>query len=42
MNVGDRVPDLTARLHDGGEFSTAKLRGKPYVVYFYPKDFTTG
>jgi thioredoxin-dependent peroxiredoxin len=42
LNVGDRVPELTAPLHDGGEFSTVKLAGKPYVIYFYPKDFTPG
>jgi len=42
LNVGDKVPDLTAPLHAGGEFSSAKLRGTPYVLYFYPKDFTPG
>ena len=42
LSSGDRVPDLTARCHDGSEFSTAKLRGTPYVIYFYPKDFTPG
>ena len=42
LNAGDKVPELSAALHDGGEFSTAKLRGKPYVIYFYPKDFTPG
>lgn len=42
LNVGDKVPDLTAPLNDGGEFSTAKLSGTPYVIYFYPKDFTPG
>jgi len=42
LNIGDRVPELTAPLHDGGEFSTLRLRGKPYVIYFYPKDFTPG
>ena len=40
LNVGDKVPPLTATLHDGSEFSTAKLAGKPWVIYFYPKDFT--
>jgi len=40
LNEGDRVPEVTAPLHDGGEFSTTGLRGKPYVVYFYPRDFT--
>jgi peroxiredoxin Q/BCP len=40
LKVGDRVPELSASLHDGGTFSTSKLRGKPWVLYFYPKDFT--
>jgi thioredoxin-dependent peroxiredoxin len=42
LTTGDHVPDLSAPLHDGGEFSTVKLKGKPYVIYFYPKDFTPG
>jgi peroxiredoxin len=42
LREGDRVPALTARLHDGGEFSTERLLGRPYVVFFYPKDFTPG
>ena len=42
LREGDRVPEVTAPLHDGGEFSTASLRGRPYVLYFYPKDFTPG
>ena len=42
LKTGDTVPDVSAPLHDGGEFSTTKLRGTPYVLYFYPKDFTPG
>lgn len=42
LAVGDRVPDLVAPLADGGEFSTRRLAGRPYVLYFYPKDFTPG
>ena len=42
LKVGDTVPDVSGPLHDGGEFSTTKLRGRPYVLYFYPKDFTPG
>ena len=42
LQNGDKVPDLTASLHDGGEFSTKKLRGKPYILFFYPRDFTPG
>jgi thioredoxin-dependent peroxiredoxin len=40
LNEGEHVPETIGQLHDGGEFSTAKLRGRPYVIYFYPKDFT--
>ena len=42
LKTGDTVPEVAAPLHDGGEFSTTKLRGRPYVLYFYPKDFTSG
>src|SRR5271170_6854435 len=42
LNIGDKVPELSAPLSEGGEFSTAKLSGRPYVIYFYPKDFTPG
>jgi peroxiredoxin Q/BCP len=42
LKAGDTVPDVRAPLHSGGEFSTQKLRGRPYVLYFYPKDFTPG
>jgi thioredoxin-dependent peroxiredoxin len=42
LKIGDKVPELSASLHDGGEFSTVKLSGRPYVIYFYPKDFTPG
>ena len=27
---------------DGNVFSSTDLRGKKYVIYFYPKDFTPG
>jgi thioredoxin-dependent peroxiredoxin len=42
LKTGDTVPEVAAPLHDGGEFSTKNLRGRPYVLYFYPKDFTPG
>jgi peroxiredoxin Q/BCP len=41
LQAGDRAP--TFRLEtDQGELSSAELRGKPYVLYFYPKDDTSG
>ena len=39
--LGLRVPDFTVPA-TGGEFSLAAHRGKPLVLYFYPKDNTPG
>jgi len=39
---GDKVPKLKGTLQDGSKFSLADLGGKPYVIYFYPKDATPG
>ena len=39
--VGDKAPDFTLPT-DAGPISLAALRGKPVVVYFYPKDDTPG
>ena len=39
--IGARAPSLKVKAHTGQEFELAKL-GKPAVVYFYPKDDTTG
>ena len=42
LSVGDKAPEFTLP-GDGGEtISLAALRGKPVVVYFYPKDDTSG
>ena len=40
--VGKPPPDFTARAHDGSSVRLSELRGKPVVVYFYPKDETPG
>jgi peroxiredoxin Q/BCP len=40
--VGDPLPDFEARLPDGGVWRSAERRGRPLVLYFYPKDFTAG
>lgn len=40
--VGMTVPDITMVRPDGSEFSAADYRGKPWVLYFYPKDDTPG
>ena len=39
--LGLRGPDFTVPA-TGGEFSLAAHRGKPLVLYFYPKDNTPG
>ncbi len=38
---GDAVPDLTLEADDGRKVRL-KRRGKPLVIYFYPKDDTSG
>jgi peroxiredoxin Q/BCP len=42
LSPGNRAPAFRLRTDDGGEISTAKLKGRPFVVYFYPKDDTSG
>lgn len=39
--VGLEVPEFTAAA-TGGEFKLSARRGKPVVIYFYPKDNTPG
>lgn len=41
MKTGDKIPDLSGA-GTSGEISLRKLKGKFIVVYFYPKDNTTG
>ena len=40
--VGLAVPDFSLPATGGKEFRLAAQRGKPCVVYFYPKDNTPG
>ncbi|HEY3777940.1 MAG TPA: peroxiredoxin [Rhizomicrobium sp.] len=39
---GSRAPAFRLTTDDGREISSAELKGKPYVIYFYPKDDTSG
>ncbi|GAW40994.1 Putative peroxiredoxin bcp [Brevundimonas sp. SH203] len=39
---GQPAPALNLPADSGGRVSLAALRGKPAVIYFYPKDDTTG
>lgn len=42
LNVGDKAPDLTAMNDRGERVSLKDFRGKTVVLYFYPKDMTSG
>jgi len=42
VDVGDAAPDFTLPTDGGGEVSLSALKGKPVVIYFYPKDDTPG
>ncbi len=41
-SVGEAAPDFTAETDSGEHVSLSSLRGKKVVLYFYPKDNTTG
>jgi len=42
LAVGDRAPAFKVPTDDGGDITSTSLKGKPYVLYFYPKDDTSG
>ncbi len=42
LAVGSEVPDVSAVAQDGKPVKLRSLKGKPLIVYFYPKDDTTG
>ena len=39
---GSKAPDFTLITHDGSKLRLSSLRGRPVVLYFYPKDDTPG
>jgi peroxiredoxin Q/BCP len=42
LDVGDVAPDFTLPTDGGGELTLSSMRGKKVVLYFYPKDDTSG
>ena len=42
LNVGDKAPAFSMPTDGGGKISLAELKGKIVVLYFYPKDDTSG
>ena len=42
LNVGDKAPDFSLPSTDGNILSLNNFKGKKVVLYFYPKDDTSG
>ena len=42
INIGDQIPAFQSVTERGAEFSLNDLKGSPTVLYFYPKDNTSG
>ncbi|HEY8964745.1 MAG TPA: thioredoxin-dependent thiol peroxidase [Alphaproteobacteria bacterium] len=42
LNIGDKAPDFTLPASGGETISLKSLKGQPVVLYFYPKDMTSG
>lgn len=42
MNIGDKAPEFLGLDENGKEIKLSDYRGKKIVLYFYPKDNTSG
>ena len=42
LDMGNKAPSFKIGSDDGEALTSASLKGAPYVVYFYPKDDTSG
>jgi peroxiredoxin Q/BCP len=42
IDTGDRAPDVALQMADGSTVSLGTTLGRPLVLYFYPKDDTSG
>ncbi len=42
LKVGDRAPNFSTTDAEGKQISLADLKGNPVVLYFYPRDDTSG
>ncbi len=36
--IGDKIPEFKIPLSNGNFLETKNLKGKKYILYFYPKD----
>ena len=42
MNVGDKAPEILGKDEQGRDIRLSDYRGRKLVLYFYPKDNTSG
>ena len=42
LDVGDKAPGFSLPADGGEQVTLSKLKGKPVILYFYPKDDTSG
>lgn len=42
IKIGEQIPEFKSLTNEGMEFSLNDLKGSPTVLYFYPKDNTSG
>ena len=42
LKIGDKMPDFQVQDQDGRTVSSKDLLGKKTIIYFYPKDNTSG
>lgn len=42
LKIGDKAPNFTGNDQDGNPISLVDYKGKKLILYFYPKDNTTG
>lgn len=42
VKPGDKAPDFTMATDGDGKITLSKLKGKKVILYFYPKDDTSG
>ena len=42
MNIGDKMPQILGKNADGKVVTLSDFPGKKFIIYFYPKDNTSG
>ena len=42
LEVGDKAPAFKLSVDGGGSVTLSSMKGRPFVLYFYPKDDTSG